>query len=125
LSSFVSRQKWQPPAKPEEPIPHLVCAHCGKDISELTSAISEFVLKDGIIEAPVYHFECALLRVKERERAEFEPGDVLSYMGGGRFGIIRFDKYGKHFSVKKIIKWEQSPERAPWRKLIAEYFSRT
>jgi hypothetical protein len=98
-------------------MPKLVCALCGKPIRDPASAIS-----DAAGEA-AFHFDCALTRVKERET--LAAGEVLSYIGGGRFGIIRVDYLTKRFTIEKIIDWDKREDRLPWRKVIAEHYSKT
>jgi hypothetical protein len=51
----------------------------------------------------------------------------VSYIGGGRFGVIVFDKSHspRGFKIKKIIEWEQKDNPIPWRKRLADRFSIT
>jgi hypothetical protein len=89
------------------------------------------------------HFDCVIARISESEI--LEPGDTISYIGGGRFGIIRFppglsaerdarnkpeaawssSQGSKDFKIKKILEWENKEERAEWRRIISEHFSVT
>jgi hypothetical protein len=82
------------------------------------------------------HFDCATARIAEGEI--LESGDVVVYIGGGRFGIVHFpgmirdtlqgrkngDDYDtRDFRIKKIVEWEDKENRAPWRKNIEDHFS--
>jgi hypothetical protein len=82
------------------------------------------------------HFECVAARIAEGET--LEKGDVVTYLGGGRFGVVHFPgiirdalrgrKSGgeyetKNFHIKKIVEWENKENRSPWRKNIEEHFS--
>jgi len=82
--------------------------------------------------APV-HFECVTARIAGGEN--LEKGEVLTYIGGGRFGIVSFGYSGEStgeshpvghdFKIKKIIEWENMDKRAEWRSVICEHFSIT
>jgi hypothetical protein len=69
------------------------------------------------------HFECVMAFIAEEERLEKE--DTLAYIGGGRFGIVRFTGASRTFRIKKIMEWENKENRAEWRKTISEYYSST
>jgi hypothetical protein len=89
---------------------------CGQPITDLASAISD---REG---DGVFHFDCIAAKLKARET--LGAGDSLTYIGGGRFGIVHHDS-PKKFTIKKIIEWDQREERVPWRKLVADYHSNT
>jgi hypothetical protein len=90
------------------------------------------------------HFDCALARLTETER--LDSGDVLSYIGGGRFGVVHFTESragfrnrlfqadsgryengppGRVFTIKKIVEWENRENRPDWRVSIADHYSIT
>jgi hypothetical protein len=74
------------------------------------------------------HFDCVVAELSKHEN--LEEGDVLSYIGGGRFGIVHFNHSGRRgetggFTVKKILEWEDKENRAEWRNLIADHYSIT
>jgi hypothetical protein len=61
-----------------------------------------------------------------------EKGDTVTYIGGGRFGIVHFRSGvpgkggdGKTFTIKKIIEWENKDNRAEWRSTISDHYSVT
>ena len=117
--SLVERPKWVPPKQPAFSFPQAVCAWCGKPIKEISTAISDPV--DG---KPV-HFDCAINRIIEEE--VLERGDTVSYIGGGRFGIIHYNNPPdiRDFRIKKILEWENKENRSEWRQAISEYFTIT
>jgi len=82
------RPKWTQPKIKTEPLPVSDCAWCGKPIKDISSAIAD---KDS--GAPV-HFDCVISRITFGER--LEKGESVTYIGGGRFGIISFDNPARH-----------------------------
>jgi hypothetical protein len=95
-----------------------ICPYCNEPIKDLFSALTD---RNG----EAVHFECAQKRVAAMER--LESGDKVTYIGGGRFGIVAFENPSilKKFKIKKIIEWEQKDKRADWRSHIADHFSLT
>jgi hypothetical protein len=81
-ASYFERPKWMPPKMKLEPLPVSDCAWCGKPIRDISSAIAD---KDS--GAPV-HFDCVISRITFGER--LEKGETVTYIGGGRFGIVSF-----------------------------------
>ncbi|MDR1278316.1 MAG: hypothetical protein LBK02_06165 [Treponema sp.] len=120
------RPRWTPPKPPAEPLPVPNCPCCGKPINDLAAAISD---KNSGEPA---HFDCIIARIAEREN--LEPGDTVTYMGGGRFGIVHFNNLpenqrragnSRNFTVKKILEWEDKENRAEWRRVLSDYYSIT
>jgi hypothetical protein len=128
------RPRWIPPKLNADPIPELLCAHCGKPIEDPSAAI-----EDRLSGGPV-HFDCVISRLSESE--SLEKGEVISYIGGGRFGIVRFnepragakifrrddafpEETGRVFIIKKIFELEDKERRAEWRGSIADHYSMT
>jgi len=113
------RPKWVPPVPPSEPLPAASCAWCDKPIKDISLAISE-----PDTGKPV-HFECVINRIIEGEN--LESGDTVSYIGGGRFGIVHFNNPPdtRDFTIKKILEWEKKENRSDWRVTISEHFSIT
>ncbi|MDR2803571.1 MAG: hypothetical protein LBB22_04705 [Treponema sp.] len=118
--NFSSRPKWTSPKLRTEPIPTPICSYCKEPIKDLASAFSCKDNDEGAV-----HFDCALKRIAEME--PLEKGDSVTYIGGGRFGIVTFEnpRVPGSFKIKKIIEWEQKEKRAPWRGHIADHFSLT
>jgi hypothetical protein len=117
--SLYERPKWVPPKPPAEPLPTASCAWCGKPVKDISTAISE--PDTGL---PV-HFDCVIDRIVEREI--LETGDTVSYIGGGRFGVVHFNNPPdtRDFKIKKIIEWENKENRSEWRVSISDHFSVT
>jgi hypothetical protein len=112
------RPKWTPPALSKEPIPAPLCPLCGKPIEELASAINDKISGEAA------HFDCVRGKIAALE--SLGKNDELSYIGGGRFGVISFDSQDKrYFKIKKIIEYEAKDLRAKWRGNIADHFSLT
>lgn len=93
------------------------CPVCGKLIPDLSSALS-----DKTTGKPV-HFDCALAEAGKNEK--LEAGDKIAYIGQGRFGIINYPNVHdvKHFTIKKIIDWEDKEKRSPWRNEMSDLYS--
>ena len=113
------RPKWIPPVPPSTPLPAASCAWCDKPIKDMSAAISE-----PDTGKPV-HFDCIISRISEREN--LESGDTVSYIGGGRFGIIHFSTPPdtRDFKIKKIFEWENREIRSEWRVTLSDHFSGT
>jgi hypothetical protein len=128
------RPRWVPPKLDTGPIPELLCAYCGKPIEDPGTAI-----EDRLSGGPV-HFDCVISRLSKSE--SLEKGEVISYIGGGRFGIVRFnetragaktfrrddgspEEAGRVFSIRKIFELEDKERRADWRGSIADHYSIT
>ncbi|MDR2658801.1 MAG: hypothetical protein LBC27_02265 [Spirochaetaceae bacterium] len=114
----IARPKWKYPKVRTDPIPTPVCPYCKELIRDLTSAVSD---KNG----EAAHFECVRKHIAASET--MEKDDVISYIGGGRFGIITFDNPNAphSFKIKKIIEWEDKDNPMPWRDSLADRFSLT
>ena len=94
-----------------------VCEKCGQPITDMSTAIENKTSGKPI------HFDCALKILSEQERVE--EGDRITYIGQGRFGIVNFPNIHdmKHFSIKKIIEWENKENKPVWRNEMAELYS--
>ncbi|MDR0644967.1 MAG: hypothetical protein LBG05_08740 [Treponema sp.] len=123
---FYDRPKWSPPQMSTESYPLLNCPYCGKLIRDLASAVT-----DKMSEIPV-HLECIISKIAEKEY--LEKGDIIAYIGGGRFGIVHFNdrSYLRRdkplFTIKKVFEWENvenEDDRPAWRTLIRDHYSRT
>ncbi|MDR0386450.1 MAG: hypothetical protein LBH57_00300 [Treponema sp.] len=113
------RPKWTPVKMPTDPLPVPDCSVCGKPVKDIASAVT-----DRATGMPA-HFDCVIARISENER--LEKGDTVTYIGGGRFGIVHFANPHdtRNFRVKKIIEWEDKGNRAEWRQIVADHFSLT
>jgi len=117
--NLFNRPKWVPPQMPTAPLPTASCAWCDKPIKDISAAISEPHSGNPV------HFDCVINRIIERE--PLENGDTVSYIGGGRFGIIHFNNPPdtRDFKIKKIFEWENRENRSEWRAIISDHFSIT
>ncbi|MDR1257307.1 MAG: hypothetical protein LBJ86_06130 [Spirochaetaceae bacterium] len=117
-NSRARRPKWTAAKLRTDPIPAPACPYCGESIKDLACAVSD---KNG----QAAHFECVQQRISAAET--LEKGDTVTYLGGGRFGIVAFEnpRAPKRFKVKKIIEWEKKDNHAEWRGRIADHFSLT
>ncbi len=70
------------------------------------------------------HFECAMEQLAAEE--ELGEGDKIAYIGQGRFGVLNYPNIRdvRHFTIKKIIDWEDRNVRGEWRDEMAELFSK-
>jgi hypothetical protein len=122
--SMAGRPKWVPPTVSAEPIPVPDCPYCGKPIRDLSLALTDRRSGEAV------HFDCALGRLKENET--LERGEAITYIGRGRFGVVRFANPNdpRGFTIKKIFEWEDSASmslenRVEWRKALADRYSIT
>lgn len=94
-----------------------VCPVCSKVINDLASALRE---RGG--ENPI-HFECAMEQVAAGEK--LGDGDKIAYIGQGRFGVLNYPNIRdvRHFTIKKIIDWEDRNSRGEWRDEMSSLFS--
>jgi hypothetical protein len=116
---FVDRPKWVPPAAPSEPIPVPDCPYCGKPIRDLSAALTDKANGAAV------HFDCVLERLAAAET--LDRGDAVTYIGGGRFGVVHFNtpQDTRGFTIKKIVEWEDKENRAEWRQSLADHYSIT
>ena len=118
-NSLIDRPKWIPPQPPPLALPAVSCGWCDKAIKDISISIT-----DPDTGKPV-HFDCVINRIVERE--ELESGDVVSYIGGGRFGIVHFNAHPdtRNFKIKKIFEWENKEVRSDWRVNMSDHYSVT
>ncbi|MDR1147910.1 MAG: hypothetical protein LBK66_04700 [Spirochaetaceae bacterium] len=112
------RPKWKHQKVRQEAIPMPVCPYCKEPIKDLVCAV-------GNREGEAAHFECVQKRVAAGET--LRKGETVTYIGGGRFGIVTFDnpRNPREFKIKKIIEWEKKDNPIQWRKRLADRFSLT
>jgi hypothetical protein len=117
--TLIDRPQWVPPKLGQNQLPRSECPYCGKPVNDLSSALS-----DPATGTPI-HFDCVLRKLSDRE--SLQEGESLTYIGGGRFGVIQFPnpQDTSHFVIKRIIQWEDKEKRAHWRRTVADNFSLT
>lgn len=96
----------------------IICSKCGNPITELSSALNH--KKSG---EPI-HFECAMSEIEQQET--LENNEKIAYIGQGRFGVLSYENIRdqRHFTIKKIIEWEDREEKASWREEISDLYSK-
>ena len=80
--------------------PHPSCQYCGTEIENIASSLST-------PEGGYAHFDCVLLRIRDTE--QLHEDSLISYIGGGSFGIIEKGEDGMSHIVKRIQ--YETPER--------------
>lgn len=95
----------------------VVCPICGKPILEMSSAIA-----DKNTGKPA-HFDCVMEKLSETEKVG--QNEKICYIGQGRFGILYYEnpRDVRHFTIKKIIDWEEKDKRSEWRDEMSGLFS--
>lgn len=95
----------------------IVCPKCGQLITDMASAIA-----DKSSGNPV-HFECVMAQLEKTESVG--QNEKICYIGQGRFGILYFEnpRDQRHFTIKKIIDWEEREREHSWRSEISTLFS--
>jgi hypothetical protein len=113
------RPRWIPPKMSSAPVPSPHCPWCGKPIKDLVTAIADKQTGDPV------HFDCVIARIGGGEH--LENGDAVTYIGGGRFGIIHFNNLPdtRDFTIKKIFEWENKDDCSKWRQSLSDRFSVT
>jgi len=113
------RPQWTPPKVSTEALPVLECLYCSKPIKDIATAISD---KNS---GKAVHFDCVIARISQNEK--LEHGETISYIGGGRFGIVKYNNPSGNqgLSIKKIFEWAIRENRAEWRQTISDHYSVT
>ena len=95
----------------------VICPKCGQQISDVASAI-----QDKTSGKPV-HFECVLSEIEKNENVG--PNEKIAYIGQGRFGLLYYENIRdqRHFTIKKIIEWEDKEKKSEWREEIGSLYS--
>ncbi|MDR1575216.1 MAG: hypothetical protein LBS37_04345 [Treponema sp.] len=116
---FYERPRWTPPVPASKPLPAPNCPWCGKPINDIAAAVADKVSGEPV------HFDCVIARISEGET--LKSGDVISYIGGGRFGIIHYNNPPdtRDFVITKIFEWENKDNRSEWRRSVGDCFSVT
>ena len=96
----------------------VICPKCGKPVTDIASALSDKASGNPV------HFECALEDVAKKE--QLEPNERIAYIGKGRFGVLYYENPNdqKHFTIKRIIEWEDREQKSQWRDELSEIYSK-
>ena len=95
----------------------VICPLCNQPITDLASAMTDKESGNPV------HFECALEKVKCQETTG--ENEKIAYIGQGRFAVIFFEnpRDQRHFTIKKIIEWEDREQKSAWRDEICGLYS--
>ena len=95
----------------------IICPKCGQPITDIASAIA-----DKSSGQPL-HFDCVLNQVKESEPTG--ENEKVAYIGQGRFAVLHYENIRdqRHFTIKKIIDWEDKDKKSEWREEIGSLYS--
>jgi len=96
----------------------VICPKCGQPITDIASS-----LNDKASGSPV-HFDCAFNEVASHEA--LGEGEKIAYIGQGRFGVLYYENIRdqRHFTIKKIIEWEDRDSKPEWRDEISNLYSK-
>lgn len=94
------------------------CPVCGQPITDIANAMA-----DKTSGAPV-HFDCVLEQVKKTEPTG--ENEKISYIGQGRFAVLYYEnpRDQRHFTIKKIIEWENREQKSQWREELSGLYSK-
>lgn len=97
---------------------NIICPVCNQPITDIASAMS-----DKTSGKPV-HFDCVLEQVKKSEQTG--ENEKISYIGQGRFAVLYFEnpRDQRHFTIKKVIEWENRDQKNEWREEISGLYSK-
>lgn len=119
-----NQQKYNNQTKPEEfqmktQFSSHICEYCNQPIEELASAIAS---KESGNPA---HFDCVLAKINNSEK--LGENEKITYIGQGRFAVVYFENPHdlRHFTIRRIIEWENRETKYEWRDDIANIFSQT
>ncbi|OQY35016.1 MAG: hypothetical protein B6241_02525 [Spirochaetaceae bacterium 4572_59] len=89
--------------------PSFLCSICGKNIRDLSSAITEKSTGEPA------HFDCIIKNLAKNESVK--ENEKIVYLGNGKFGIINYENnQNKNFQIIKEIEYEEAKEEQPdWR----------
>lgn len=95
----------------------VICPKCGQPITDISSAITD---KESGKPA---HFDCILNQLKQTEQVG--ENEKIAYIGQGRFAVIYYEnpRDQRHFTIKKIIEWEERDKKPEWRSELSGLYS--
>ena len=96
----------------------IICPKCNMPITDVSSAMA-----DKSTGKPV-HFDCVLNQWKENEPVG--ENEKIAYIGQGRFAVLYYEnpRDQRHFTIKKIIEWEDRDTKSEWRGELSELYSK-
>ena len=95
----------------------VICPKCGQPITDISSAITD---KESGKPA---HFDCILNQLRQTEQVG--ENEKIAYIGQGRFAVIYYEnpRDQRHFTIKKIIEWEERDKKPEWRSELSGLYS--
>ena len=96
----------------------IICPKCGQPITDIASAIADKSTGEPL------HFDCVLNQVKEAEPTG--ENEKVAYIGQGRFAVLQYENIRdqRHFTIKKIIEWENREQQSEWRSELSGLYSK-
>ena len=96
----------------------IICPKCGQPITDIASAIADKSTGEPL------HFDCVLNQVKESEPTD--ENEKVAYIGQGRFAVLQYENIRdqRHFTIKKIIEWEERDKKSEWRDEFSSLYSK-
>lgn len=93
------------------------CEYCKQPITELATALGSKETGEPV------HFDCALNKVIASEKVG--ENEKITYIGQGRFAVVYFENPHdlRHFTIQRIIEWENKEKTYAWRTDIAGLYS--
>ena len=95
----------------------IICPKCGQPITDIASAIADKTTGQPL------HFDCVLNQVKQSEPTG--ENEKVAYIGQGRFAVLHYENIRdqRHFTIKKIIEWEDREKTSEWRDELSGLYS--
>ena len=93
------------------------CPHCKQPIHDLPSALADKATGEPM------HFDCVLEIINKQEK--LGTNEKITYIGQGRFAVAYFENPHdlRHFTIRRIIEWEERDKQFEWRNNIANLYS--
>ncbi|MCP5515258.1 MAG: hypothetical protein H7A26_07325 [Spirochaetales bacterium] len=90
------------------------CEICEQVIQDITAALAVPVSGNPA------HFDCVVKKLAETEK--LEDGQQIVYLGGGNFGVVKFDPRSQknEFKIIKKIEYEDREIIPAWRKELVK-----
>ena len=93
------------------------CEYCNQPSEDLASSIAA---KESGNPA---HFDCVLAKINASEK--LSENEKITYIGHGRFAVVYFENPHdlRHFTIRRVIEWENREAKYEWRSEIANLYS--
>ena len=93
------------------------CEYCNQPIEDLASSIA--AQESG---NPA-HFDCVLAKINASEK--LSENEKITYIGNGKFAVVYFENPHdlRHFTIRRVIEWENREAKYEWRAEIANLYS--